>query len=292
MRLGCFEIIGPLPELKSPHAIATLRPWIDAGNVGTLTLERMEKHFGAVDLGSVAKPGTFFDFTRYRPMMFNREGNREIAIPNSTISFAKRENGNDFVFLHLLEPHMFSETYITSVLLVIKMLGVRSYSLLGSMYDSVPHTRPLLITGGAMGNNPSKLEALGIRPGHRYQGPTTICHLITQEAAHLGLETMSLMIHLPQYTELENDYTGELALLQILSILYDFPVGEVEKHKAEKQYAEIDEVVKANRKLKSALAQLEASYDARAESRKEDLPQLSSEVENFLKEMENRFGPT
>jgi flagellin-specific chaperone FliS len=102
---------------------------------------------------------------------------------------------------------------------------------------------------------------------------------------------MSLMVHLPQYTELEHDYMGELALLKILSMLYDFPVGESEKHKAEKQYAEIDEVVKANRKLKSALAQLEASYDARAEDHKEDLPQLSSEVENFLKEMENRFGP-
>jgi uncharacterized protein YciW len=38
------------------------------------------------------------------------------------------------------------------------------------------------------------------------------------------------------------------------------------------------------------IAQLEAHYDARMATKKEEeMPQLSPEIENFLKEMEKRF---
>ena len=67
MRTGGFELNEPLPELNSPHVIAVLRPWIDAGEVGTMILERLEANMGARELGKLATPGNFYDFTRYRP---------------------------------------------------------------------------------------------------------------------------------------------------------------------------------------------------------------------------------
>lgn len=292
MRLASFDLIEPIPELKAPHAIAMLRPWIDAGNVGTLTLERLENLFEARELGKLVRPGNFFDFTRYRPTLFWREGIREVSIPNTTITYARRESGNDFVFFHLLEPHMLSEAYINSVLAVIKRLGIQSYCLLGSMYDMVPHTRPLLVSGGSGGKKSSNLESLGIRTNHHYEGPTTICHLISQEAQKLGVDSISLMVHLPQYTEVEDDYMGEVALLQVLGSIYGIPVSESEVRKAEKQLAELDKAVKVNRKLQGVISQLEAHYDARMARQKGETPQLSAEVEKFLKEMENRFGPS
>ncbi len=42
MRIGAFEIREPLPQLKEPHALVSLRPWIDVNNVGTLTLDGIE----------------------------------------------------------------------------------------------------------------------------------------------------------------------------------------------------------------------------------------------------------
>lgn len=45
--MGIFELIEPLPNLKTPHALAILRPWIDAGNAGTLALARLEAHYDA-----------------------------------------------------------------------------------------------------------------------------------------------------------------------------------------------------------------------------------------------------
>ena len=47
MRLGNFEISEPAPELRDPHLLVVLKPWIDVGSVGTLALETLERHLGA-----------------------------------------------------------------------------------------------------------------------------------------------------------------------------------------------------------------------------------------------------
>ena len=70
MRVGEFEIQEPLPALREPHVIASLTPWIDAGSVGSLSIERLERYMRAEDMGGLATPGRYFDFTRYRPVVY------------------------------------------------------------------------------------------------------------------------------------------------------------------------------------------------------------------------------
>ena len=64
MRIGAFEINEPVPELRDPHVFAMVRPWVDVGSVGTLTLNRLERYLGSKELGKLHRPGVFFDFTR------------------------------------------------------------------------------------------------------------------------------------------------------------------------------------------------------------------------------------
>lgn len=290
MIIGSFEINEPLPELKTPHAIAMLRPWIDVGSVGTLVLDKMEGLYGAKELGKLTRPGNFYDFTRYRPTIRNKGSQRELEIPNTTISYAQRESGEDFVFLHMLEPHMMSEIFTGSVWQVLKKLGIRRYCLIGSMYDLIPHSRPLLVSGGFNNKRQTQsLEKAGVRRSN-YEGPTTICNLISLEAQKAGLETLSLIVHLPQYTELDEDHSGLLAILKVLNVLYSIPISEEDIRKAEIQIKSIDAALQSNRKLKGVVSQLENHYDARADAQeKKGTPGLSSEVEQFLKEMEKKF---
>jgi hypothetical protein len=70
VRIGAFEINEPVPELNEPYAFAILHPWIDVNNVGSLVLNGLETQFEARELGKLAKPGNFYDFTRYRPNLF------------------------------------------------------------------------------------------------------------------------------------------------------------------------------------------------------------------------------
>jgi hypothetical protein len=190
MRIGAFELSDPVPELRQPHALAMLRPWIDAGSVGALTIVGLENYFGAKQLGKLARPGNFIDFTRYRPTAYFREGHREFFIPNSTISYAKRETGHDFLFLRLLEPHMLGKLYVSSLLQLLKKFEVKRYCLLGSMYDMVPHTKKLLVSGGAIGEKAEQdLAKARILPSD-YQGSSTITFLITQRISQLGIEAL------------------------------------------------------------------------------------------------------
>ena len=59
MRIGAFEINEPVPELHEPHALVMIRPWVDVGSVGSLTLRQMERHFQGQQLGKLARPGTW-----------------------------------------------------------------------------------------------------------------------------------------------------------------------------------------------------------------------------------------
>jgi proteasome assembly chaperone (PAC2) family protein len=294
MEVNGFEVNGTLPELKAPHAIAILRPWIDAGSVGTLVLKRLESSYVVKELAKLAQPGSFYDFTRYRPRThYNAEGARNLVVPNTTISYTTSPTGNDLIFINMLEPHMLGDSFAENIWLFLKGLGIRRYCTLGSFYDGVPHTRPILISGGSSDPNlNSDLEKLGINRS-RYEGPTTICNLITQEAEKAGVETLSFMVHLPNYVELEEDYMGMVALLKVLRALYDIPIDESDLRKADSEMESIDAAVQQDRKSRGLVAQLERQYDARIASRKtEKEPKLSPQIDDFLKQMEDRFeGP-
>jgi predicted ATP-grasp superfamily ATP-dependent carboligase len=290
VRIGAFEIDEPVPGLTEPHVLAMLDPWIDVGSVGTLALSWLEKHFQAEDLGRIARPGNFFDFTRYRPSVYyDEDGARQIAVPNTYMTYGHGTNGNDFIFLHLLEPHSHSDLYIESIVRVLSRLGVKRYCLIGSMYDYVPHTLPLQVTGGASGQQTaSELEFQGIGTS-KYQGPTTITTLVSQKAAVLGIETMSLIVHLPQYTQLDEDYSGAARLMDVISGIYGVPTDHEYYEKAQQQASEVDQALNKNPQLKELIKDMEAQYGKGPANQENRRPPLSPEIERFLTDMEKRF---
>ena len=295
MRVGAFEISEPVPELHDPHALVMIRPWVDVGSVGTLTLARLERHFGAKDLAKLARPGNFFDFTRYRPMVRNVEGGgRETTLPNTHIRYAQPETGPHLLFMHLLEPHAMAEDYVDSIVELLKHFGVSVYCRLGAMYDSVPHTRPIVVTGntGAIQPRPGAVPPLAHQRGSGYEGPTTIMNVVTDAVTAMGAATMNFMAHLPHYAQLEEDYAGTARMLQVLSAFYEFPTNVAPSRRGERQYQELSGAVERDSNIKSMVARLEAHYDATYEQpdvggqpRGADQPsvELSSEIERFLK---------
>ena len=290
MRVGAFELDKTLPDLHNPHAFALLRPWIDVGSVGSLTITMLENQFKARPLGKLVKPGNFFDFTRYRPMIRLAENHQEVHIPNSFINYANGPHDNDLVFLHLLEPHMLGEYYTNSILEVLRNLGVNRYCLVGAMYDAVPHTKPLIVTGTATGSAKSALHALGVRSSG-YEGPTTIAILISLEALKHDIEIITLIVHLPQYSQLVEDYAGRQRLLEIICSLYNFPIDlRQSKHEAEEQYAQLSLAAANQPSVMEIIQRLETYYEARTSKTEEEPPKLSPEIERFLRDIDKRFG--
>ena len=282
MRIGDFEFPEPLPKLKDPHVLAVLRPWIDVGNVGTLSLRRLERHLESKEIGRLIKPGRYYDFTRYRPKSILKQGVREYSIPSTTISACIREHGPDLITLHLLEPHLYGEDYTESIIDILKYFGVKRYSMIGAMYDMVPHTRPLLVSGGTVDPaNEEEYILVGVRPSE-YEGPTTITYLISNTLEELSVETRIFVVHLPQYFQVEEDFTGTARLMEILCTLYGLPRRLADPERGRQQYASLQNIVSDTSEVAGLLERLEERYDRENSAETSSSTPLSPMVEEFL----------
>ena len=284
MRIGDFEFPEPLPELKDPHVLAVLRPWIDVGRVGTLSLRRIERYLGAKEIGRLVRPGRYYDFTRYRPKTALRRGKREYTIPTTTVKVAVRENGPDLVTVHLLEPQAYGEDFTDSITETMERLGVKRYSMIGAMYDMVPHTRPLLVSGGSIdASNEAEYRMVEVRPSD-YEGPTTITNLIFEYAESHGIDTRIFVVHLPQYFQVEEDFTGTARLTSILCRLYGLPSRLEDKERGIQQYSSLQNIVDDTSEVSRLLSRLEERYDRdnSGSSPAEPVTPLSPQIEEFL----------
>lgn len=294
MQVNQFELNEPLPELRDPHVIATLTPWIDAGSVGSLSIERLERFMAAEELGGLAAPGRYFDFTRYRPVMYFEDGQRKMRIPNADVRWAPGPHDHDFIFLHMLEPHSNAEEYIDAVVDVISCLNVKRFCRIGAMYDAVPHTRPLLVMGTLNGEPLENVEGIEGNRRRPYQGPTSIMNMVGDRLGERGIDNMMLMCRLPHYVELEADFAGRTKMLKVITALYGLPAEYYASRRDTQQYARITAEMQRNPQVKSLVERLESDYDARRGRRaaetsgeQRELPPLPPSVEEFLGEITN-----
>jgi len=291
MRVSAFEITEPVPELQNTRAIAMLRPWVDVGSVGTLALTGLERYMDAHQLAELARPGTFFDFTRYRPHTRRVGGRSRMTKPNSVVHYGRApETGRDHLLLHMLEPHSMAEEYIESIVDLLKQFNVTEYCRVGGMYDTVPHTRPLLVTATLNESQTQKAEGLVSSRGGTYEGPTTIIGYVNEALEDAGIEVASLMVRLPQYAQLDQDHMGAFRLLEVLSAIYDFPASLADPTRGKQQYRYISRLVEANPEAVGIIERMEAAYDpVQAGQEPQDSVTLPPEMEKFLREMSERL---
>ena len=298
MRIGEFELIDPIPEMENTIAISMLRPWIDVGRVGTLTLKKLQKHLNAKDFAKLSVPGKFFDFTRYRPRTKLIDGKKEFIKPNTIVKYGYDVNSDQhFLLLHIREPHNFSEEYTDSLVDLLKFCDVKEYCRIGGMYDSVPHTRPIRITGSLKEDQQMKASGL-IQPRRSlYQGPTSIVNQVNEDLEALNIFNTTLMAHLPQYVQLDEDHLGTARLLEVLCSIYGFPMDLADKKQGVEQYQGINDSIDSGGEMGNLIKQLEMYYD-RVLSKSEDRlsssdetkqTDFSEDVQQFLDQMGERL---
>ena len=285
MRLGSFEIVEPLPALRQPHVLAVLNPWFDVGRIGTLSLERIQRHLGCAEIGRLARPGHFFDFTRYRPESYVKDGRRELIIPNTTIRYTRRQQAPDLIYLNMMEPHAEAEEYIDSVIGLLKFFEVKSYSLIGGMAGTVPHTRELPISNWDDGLEPDSEIPFAQVLHSTYEGMSSITDLVQQGAIDLGIDSETYLVHLPRYLRLKEDFAGVARLMEVLCQRYDLPEALIDEDKGKRQYDALEEEVAKVPGGSDMVSQLEEQYDRWKEEQIESLIPLSSEVEQFLQQL-------
>ena len=278
-----FDLNIPISSYKDSHFITILRPWINVGNVGHNAISRLVKVFDLEELGKLRRPSKYYDMTRYRPEILNDNGKRKIRIPNSVV-FGKRLPSEKNIFLiYMLEPHSFAEDFNEAIIDLIKKLDGKRYISIGGMFDSVPHTKPLPVTGSYKGWIPPSPLDESLKSSSNYQGPTSMTSQLSQFLYEkLSIETLSLMVHIPLYIKLEDDFLATYRLLEILSKIYEFDTNLPEKEKGESQYKDIHKNLANNNQVSDMIKQFE-----KENKYQEDKLDLPPEIENFLKDLED-----
>ena len=183
---------------------------------------------------------------------------------------------------------MSGEDYTESIVELLEHFKVNEYFRIGGMYDSVPHTRPLLVTGSLNDDQRDLARGLIVEQGSNYQGPTSIVNLVSDSLKEKGILSSSLMVHLPQYVQLEQDFMGTARLLEVLSSIFGFSESLVDVDRGKIQYSEIEGALSSNSEVKNLIKQLEIYYDRTVSSPENDIGEdidLSPEVEDFLRQV-------
>lgn len=294
MRVGAFEVDDAIHGLRNPIAISTLRPWIDAGSVGKLVLTPLGDRLKTREAGGLARPGEFFDLTRYRPTVRYDGDQRVFSVPNTAVTYARRASEPDVLFLDVLEPHMRAEDYVDSILELLSFAGVKTFCRIGAWYAGAPHTRPLRVSHSIGGVQIDPKTGRQIAQTQRYEGPTSIMNRVNEGLEERGIKNQSLMLQLPHYAQLEEDYSAAAAMLEALGELCGFS-GELTewivgyKTRGRRQYEQLDQMVARDPELRGLLAQLEAVYDTEHGASADDSATLSPEIQQFLNEITGRM---
>ncbi len=189
-----------------------------------------------------------------------------------------------------------AEEYIASLVDLLRHFGVKRHFRIGAMLDAVPHTRPLRLTGTMDDRARSRLQRLVAQSRGAYEGPTSIVMgLLASEQEALNIESGSLMLHLPQYLSLEEDYSGAARLLEAVGVLYGLPLNFPEAAMGRRQYKQVSAELAEddNEEMRELVDQLEQEYDDRTaqtlgglpDLAQDDEPSLAPDVERFLQDL-------
>ena len=151
------------------------------------------------------------------------------------------------------------------------------------MYDMVPHTRPLVVSGLGTGENVERDYRIANARTSSYEGPTTITYTVSQTAAETGVETRAFVVHLPQYLNLDDDHQGAARMMDLLCRMYNLPDYIAQTERGQKQY---DELTPNDGQIPSGdtLARIEEMYDNEygSDEQSEPTTPLPSSIEEFL----------
>ena len=219
------------------------------------------------------------------------EGRTILSTPNSNIYYTHDDQTDQsYMFLHLREPHSLGEDYCESIVALLKHFNVTEYCRVGGFYDSVPHTRPLMVTGALGESQRELLRGIVSVRRNTYQGPTSIVNMVTEGLVEAKILTASLMVHIPHYVQLDEDYLAASRLLKALSALYGFPRSLANTSRGERQYQGIVRAVENNPEVEKLVQQLENDYDRlQTDQEPERQIALPPDMEKFLREMGKRL---
>jgi proteasome assembly chaperone (PAC2) family protein len=248
------------PVLDRPCLILGFEGWPNAAEVSSLALSQMIDLLKARPFAEVS-PELFYEFTTLRPVGKVSEGRLvDLKLPRNQFYYSTGAGSRDVILFLGVEPHLRWATYADLLIGVARRFGVVEICSLGGTYDTVPHTRPPVVSAVCGG------ESLRERALHaglaltEYQGPVSIHSFIMERASREGLPAMSLWGHAPHYLQTRNTKVA-LSLLKRVSDVLKLGLDLSEIRKAGALFdQQVQQLVDHDSKLREIVRRLDEAY--------------------------------
>ena len=199
------------PSLKNPVLILSFAGWSDAGSAATTAVRYLTEQILANKFASI-DPEEFYDFSVQRPLVrLTEEKQRQIQWPSYDFYYGSGlALDRDFVLGIGGEPQLRWRTFTETVRRLLTECHIQMVITLGAYLDQVLYTRPVPLTG--FSSDAKLMEQLDLVPS-RYQGPTGIIGVLSDNFRSGGIPHVSLWAALPHYLSASPNPRGTLALL-------------------------------------------------------------------------------
>lgn len=289
-----YELDADLPPMTAPVLLHSLDGFVDAGSVGQLVREHLIE---ALEHRVVARfdVDSLIDYRARRPpMTFDRDHWASYEAPELVVRLMRDDAGSPFLMLSGPEPDRLWEGFTSSVLHLVKRLGIELVVGFHGIPMGVPHTRPVGITTHA--TRPDLVTRASWFD--KVQVPGSAAGLLELRLGEAGHDAVGFAVHVPHYLAQSAYPSAAVAALDAIADATGLalPVDRL-REAAEATDADIAEQVDGNDEVEKVVRALEQQYDAFAGAAErdsllaesQDMPtadELGAQFERFLAEQD------
>lgn len=252
------------PELENTLLVGAFSGWNDAAAGATTTI-RLLSEKSQVEAFASIDPEEFYMFSDTRPeISITKEGLRELTWPTIEFSAAKYVPGinRSLVTVTGIEPDLKWRTFTDTFIEICKRCNVTEVILLGAMVATVPHTRPVPLSGwSTIPERQVLLEQLGVTRS-RYEGPTGMVGTLLTRFQAENIPYSSIWGVSPSYLSVSPNWKVAERLLGALNRIYNFSMDLSELSTLSLRFeAQVAEAVARQADIATFVQALEENYD-------------------------------
>ena len=277
------------PNVEFTNLIFAFSGWSDANGTATKAVQFLIEKTKAKKFAEIHAEN-FYDFSIVRPnMKFDKSNNRIHEWPKNEFYYSTDESTKGLMFFLGVEPNLKWKTFSSSISTFCSDFKIKMMISLGALLDSVPHTRPIKISGRFSNQHlKDRMEWLGVKDS-QYEGPTGINTVLMQESIEKNGQHISLWGHTPHYVTSSTNPNVTLALLNRVMHLAEFEL-DVQKFidEGNRFVDRVNGAIEIQGEIKSYVQKLEQAYDLDFRTTT-DIPSSETMIEELEKFLNNQM---
>ena len=273
-------------ELRDPVLLCSWQGWPDAAESATKSIEEILKQKDPIETYSINSE-EYYIYSDKRPHVSNpKPEKRKIDWPENKFSFIKTDNENDLIIFQGVEPDLYWKKYIKEFMSLIKFYDVKQVIMVGSLLDSVPHTRDPRISITATISDKNKFLKSQKFAVPTYEGPAGITSAIGEMLDSMKISSISIWGHTPHYLQVTHNPILSFAIMKKLNDILNLNVNFDKISKRSEEFkSSLNLALEDHKEITKYVERLEESYDTEEMSKIDPEPKLIiKDLENFLKE--------